>query len=323
MRGLPPATFVMAPEDVIVARVRDIDDKVCPPATARLGRKTKGGLLCEAISLGRCLRTPFFSLCPLSGRAWTSCGGRLFFVPQENGICRLCHRFRSCRRGCHGFNYIPCGFSYACLSLVLIVGAIFSGYSSFVLSLSWCRGDMVGAVATIRRSATDAAIFAFLFLRRTLLPPSCAPTTAYLAGLVLNTLHAVVVVVVVVIVSSSSLSKVSWALGRGDFAGAVSVALEQRHLLRRHDFQVGHSFLALFGRDGMGQGGTKWNGMESRRRAGTEEVFSPVFLLPCGDPVFPNKGRSKTRGYDGAVHSGNLRRITKIINNSTDKRPTR
>lgn len=28
MRGLPPATFIMSPEDVIVARVRDIDDKV-------------------------------------------------------------------------------------------------------------------------------------------------------------------------------------------------------------------------------------------------------------------------------------------------------
>lgn len=28
MRGLPPATFVMSPEDLIVARVRDIDDKV-------------------------------------------------------------------------------------------------------------------------------------------------------------------------------------------------------------------------------------------------------------------------------------------------------
>ncbi|CAN0403439.1 unnamed protein product [Ectocarpus fasciculatus] len=31
--------------------------------------------------------------------------------------------------------------------------------------------------------------------------------------------------------------KVSWALGRGDFSGAVAIALEQRHLLRRHDFQ--------------------------------------------------------------------------------------
>lgn len=28
VRGLPPATFVMSPDDVIVARVRDIDDKV-------------------------------------------------------------------------------------------------------------------------------------------------------------------------------------------------------------------------------------------------------------------------------------------------------
>lgn len=28
VRGLPPASFVVAPEDVIVARVRDIDDKV-------------------------------------------------------------------------------------------------------------------------------------------------------------------------------------------------------------------------------------------------------------------------------------------------------
>ena len=32
--------------------------------------------------------------------------------------------------------------------------------------------------------------------------------------------------------------KVSWALGKGDFSGAVAVALEQRHLLRQHDFQV-------------------------------------------------------------------------------------
>lgn len=28
VRGLPPATFVLSPEDLIVARVRDIDDKV-------------------------------------------------------------------------------------------------------------------------------------------------------------------------------------------------------------------------------------------------------------------------------------------------------
>lgn len=28
VRGLPPASFVMAPGDLIVARVRDIDDKV-------------------------------------------------------------------------------------------------------------------------------------------------------------------------------------------------------------------------------------------------------------------------------------------------------
>eukprot|EP00752_Nemacystus_decipiens_P006159 g5557.t1 len=31
--------------------------------------------------------------------------------------------------------------------------------------------------------------------------------------------------------------KVSWALGKGDFSGAVAVAMEQRHLLRQHDFQ--------------------------------------------------------------------------------------
>lgn len=28
VRGLPPATFLMGPDDMIVARVRDIDDKV-------------------------------------------------------------------------------------------------------------------------------------------------------------------------------------------------------------------------------------------------------------------------------------------------------
>lgn len=36
------------------------------------------------------------------------------------------------------------------------------------------------------------------------------------------------------------LSKVSWALAKEDFLGAVNVALDQRHLLRRHDFQVSH-----------------------------------------------------------------------------------
>lgn len=30
----------------------------------------------------------------------------------------------------------------------------------------------------------------------------------------------------------------SWALAKEDYAGAVAVALEQRHLLRQHDFQV-------------------------------------------------------------------------------------
>ena len=28
LRGLPPAAFIMSPQDIIVARVRDIDDKV-------------------------------------------------------------------------------------------------------------------------------------------------------------------------------------------------------------------------------------------------------------------------------------------------------
>lgn len=41
------------------------------------------------------------------------------------------------------------------------------------------------------------------------------------------------------------LSKVSWALGKKDYVGAVDVALEQRHLLRRHDFQV-HLFVRSF-----------------------------------------------------------------------------
>lgn len=37
---------------------------------------------------------------------------------------------------------------------------------------------------------------------------------------------------------ASNTIQVSWALGKRDFLGAVNVALEQRHLLRRHDFQV-------------------------------------------------------------------------------------
>lgn len=28
LRGLPPAAFIMSPRDIVVARVRDIDDKV-------------------------------------------------------------------------------------------------------------------------------------------------------------------------------------------------------------------------------------------------------------------------------------------------------
>lgn len=46
VRGLPPASFVMSPDDVIVARVRDIDDKVwCVAVGGRAGR-IRGRLGC-------------------------------------------------------------------------------------------------------------------------------------------------------------------------------------------------------------------------------------------------------------------------------------
>ena len=55
LRGLPPATFIMSPQDLIVARVRDIDDKVKKktdeqPKRARDTRVPGDSLFPEALS---------------------------------------------------------------------------------------------------------------------------------------------------------------------------------------------------------------------------------------------------------------------------------
>lgn len=116
----------------------------------------------------------------------------------------------------------------------------------------------------------------------------CVPWCGFLRPFFLRPPRTCVVVVVVVAAAVAVVClfplKVSWALAKGDFSGAVAVALEQRHLLRRHDFQVRRRWLAGSGIgfweravEMMGDGG--WG--DSRRARNFGELFFHAYLS-CG-----------------------------------------